>query len=404
MNEQIKIVHLGLGAFFKAHSAWYTFKCSDWKIVAFTGRSSKAAEELAANNFKYKLVTKTIDGDVEEIIDNVVEAYDGNNIVALTQYISSPNVSIVTLTITEAGYTSEPDGTLAKLLNALEKRFERSGKPIAIVPCDNLTQNGALVREIFTKLAQGKSEAFRKYLKEKVSIVFTSVDRITPKSEEKNTVFTESYSAWVLQGDFPAGRPNWELAGAKFVEDIKPFENRKLWLLNGAHSLLAYMGINRGYQTVSEAIRDSEILEKVAEFWQEASEVLANPALDLKSYQDSLINRFSNPNISHQLSQIAIDGSMKLRERIIPVIKARMAKGSSTTGCKYVISQWIEFLSNNQFQDANEVEINTALSSENPIRELVAILDSELATNENYLNSITTNQTTRKNEHAKTAK
>lgn len=404
MNEQIKIVHLGLGAFFKAHSAWYTFKCSDWKIVAFTGRSGKAAEDLAANNFKYKLVTKTIDGDLEEVIDNVVEAYDGNNIVALTQYISSPNVSIVTLTITEAGYTTEPNGTLAKLLNALEKRFERSGKPIAIVPCDNLTQNGALVRDIFTKLAAGKSEAFRKYLKEKVSIVSTSVDRITPKSDDKNTVFTESYSAWVLQGDFPAGRPNWELAGAKFVEDIKPFENRKLWLLNGAHSLLAYMGINRGYQTVSEAIRDREILEKVAEFWQEASEVLANPALDLKGYQDSLISRFSNPNISHQLSQIAIDGSMKLRERIIPVIKARMANGSSTTGCKYVISQWIEFLSSNPFQDANEIEIRNALSSENPTRKLVAILDSELATNENYLNSLTTNQTTRKNEHAKTAK
>mgnify|MGYP006290059399 FL=1 len=146
MNDQVKIVHLGLGAFFKAHSAWYTYHCSDWKIVAFTGRSAKAAEELASNNFKYKLITKSADGDTEEIIDNVVEAYDGNNIGVLTQYISSPNVSIVTLTITEAGYTAATDSTLSKLLIALEKRFERNGKPIAIIPCDNLIQNGAKVR------------------------------------------------------------------------------------------------------------------------------------------------------------------------------------------------------------------------------------------------------------------
>ncbi|MFM8447863.1 MAG: mannitol dehydrogenase family protein [Candidatus Nanopelagicaceae bacterium] len=402
MNEQVKIVHLGLGAFFKAHAAWYTHKCSDWKIVAFTGRSSKAADELAENNFKYKLVTKSIDGDVEEIIDNVVEAYDGNNIGALTQYICSPNVSIITLTITEAGYTAEANGTISKLLNALEKRFERNGKPISIVPCDNLTQNGAKVRALFNQLSISKSEAFRKYLNERVSIVSTSVDRITPKSDLPNTVITESYSAWVLQGDFPAGRPNWELAGAKFVEDIKPYENRKLWLLNGAHSLLAYMGINRGYLSVSEAIRDAAILEKVVEFWQEASDLLDNPSLDLSSYQDALIARFSNPNIGHQLQQIATDGSMKLRERIVPIIKGRMARGSATVGCKFVISQWIEYLSNHPYNDVNSIQIEAALNSENPTRALVAILDNELAANENYLNSIPATQTIGKNHHAKT--
>ena len=134
--------------------------------------------------------------------------------------------------------------------------------------------------------------------------------------------------------------------GAKFVEDIKPYEHRKLWLLNGAHSLLAYMGINRGYQSVSEAIRDSEILQRVVEFWQEASELLDNPTLDLNGYQEALMARFSNPNIGHQLAQIATDGSMKLRERIIPIINGRMANGSATIGCKFVISQWIEYLSN----------------------------------------------------------
>lgn len=402
MNNDVKIVHLGLGAFFKAHSAWYTYKCSDWKIAAFTGRSAKAATELVANNYKYKLITKSIGGDIEETIDSVVEAFDGNDASALTQYICSPNVAIVTLTITEAGYTAEPNGMIFKLLNALEKRFERNGNPIAIVPCDNLNQNGAKVRLLFNQLSQNKSEAFRKYLQDKVSVVSTSVDRITPKSDLINTVITEPYSAWVLQGDFPAGRPNWENVGAKFVDDITPYENRKLWLLNGAHSLLAYMGINKGYGTVSEAIRDSEIIERVAQFWEEAAEVLNNPSLDLKNYQDSLINRFSNPNIEHRLAQIAIDGSMKLRERIIPIIKARMANGSPTMGCKFVISQWIDFLTNHQFNDVNTSEIRKALISNNPIRNLVALLDSELASNETYINSISTTQSDRKNEHAKT--
>ena len=403
MNNEVKIVHIGLGAFFKAHVAWYTFKCSDWKIVAFTGRSAKAAEELSANNYKYELITKSADGDSKEEIDNVVEAYDGNNIGVLTQYICSPNVAIVTLTITEAGYTSELNGAISKLLNALEKRFERNGKPIAIVPCDNLTQNGAKVRDLLNQLSVSKSEAFKKYLDERVSVVSTSVDRITPKSDLPNTVITESYSAWVLQGDFPAGRPNWELAGAKFVDEIKPFENRKLWLLNGAHSLLAYMGINRGYQTVSEAIQDQDIMEHVAEFWQEASDLLSNPDLELNRYQNDLITRFSNPNIVHQLQQIAIDGSMKLRERILPIIKGRMANGSPTVGCKFVISQWISYLSNNAYNDVNSNRIADALSSENSTKELVAILDAELAVNQNYLDSIPTTENIGNKRHAKTA-
>jgi fructuronate reductase len=402
MNSQVKIVHLGLGAFFKAHSAWYTYKSSDWKIAAFTGRSPAAAEELIKNNYKYRLITKTLDVDLEEEIDSVVEAFSGEDIGALTQYICSPNVAIVTLTITEAGYTTETGGMIYKLLAALEKRFERNGKPIAIVPCDNLKQNAAIVRQLFDQLSIGKSEAFKKYLLDKVSIVSTSVDRITPKSNLSNTVITEEYSAWILQGDFPAGRPNWELAGAKFVEDIKPYENRKLWFLNGAHSLMAYMGINKGYATVSDAIRDIEIIEKIAEFWEEASQVLNIPSQELKSYQDTLILRFSNPNIVHELAQIAIDGSMKLKERVIPVIKARMSKGSPTMGCKYVISQWIEFLFNHEFKDVNSNQILKALNSDNPTQALVAILDSELALNETYVNSISINQTNRKNENAKT--
>ena len=403
MNDQVKIVHLGLGAFFKAHSAWYTFKCSDWKIAAFTGRSAKAADELILNNYKYKLVTKSIEGDIEEIIDSIVEAFDGNDTQALNDYIASPNVALVTLTITEAGYTSVPGSMIYKLLNALEKRFESNAKPIAIVPCDNLIQNGAKVKSLFEELTQKKSESFRNYLRDKVSIVSTSVDRITPKSELPNTVITEPYSAWVLQGEFPSGRPSWENAGAKFVEDIKPYENRKLWLLNGAHSLLAYAGINNGFKTVSEAIKDDEILQRVAEFWEEAAESLNGIDLDVRSYQDSLIKRFSNPNIEHQLHQIAIDGSMKLKERIIPIIKIRIEKNRSSSACQFVLAQWIQYVTNNEFIDVNNDQINLALKSINPNQALISILDNSLAKSDLFLESIAKIQTSRKNEHVETS-
>ena len=402
MNKNVKIVHLGLGAFFKAHVAWYTYKTSDWQIAAFTGRSPNAAEELRDNGFKYKLITKAPNSDQIEIVDSVVEAFNGNDIPALNQYITNPNVAIVTITITEFGYNLNEDGMIARLLNALEKRFARNGKPIAIVPCDNLTQNGTKVRELFNELSKNKSEAFRKYLLEKVSIVSTSVDRITPKSEISNQVITEPYSAWVLQGDFPAGRPKWEFAGAKFVDDIKPFENRKLWLLNGAHSLLAYMGLNRGFETVSDAIANPEIREAVLGFWKEASEVLKHPELDLDKYQSSLLDRFSNPKIEHKLAQIAIDGSIKLRERIIPVIKARMASGSSTMSCKFVLAQWVEYVASSEFKDANQIGIQNALESPDSLKNLISILDSELSSNEAYVESIAQQINYGKKNHAKT--
>ena len=150
------------------------------------------------------MVTRSASGDSEELIDSVVEAFDGNDISTLNNYISNPQVAVVTLTITEAGYNLTSDGMISKLLNALEIRFEKGAAPIAVVTCDNLAQNGAKVRQLFRDLAADRSEVFRNYLNEKVSVVSTSVDRITPKSDLANTVITEPYSAWILQGEFPA--------------------------------------------------------------------------------------------------------------------------------------------------------------------------------------------------------
>lgn len=383
-----KIVHIGLGAFFKAHQAWYTFKSDvgkNWEIIAFTGRSPDAAIELSENGFQYNLVIRGAQSDVTEVIDVVKAAYPISDTAALNRYLADESVAIVTLTITESAYHLNTESPITKLFTGLKQRFEGGAKPIAIVPCDNLMQNGALVRSLLSKLAVAESAEFQRYLAEQVSVVSTSVDRITPKSELKHTVITEPYSAWILQGEFPLGRPNWELAGAQFVTEVAPFEKRKLWLLNGAHSYLAYAGLAKGYQTVAQAISDPEIRKAVSSLWREASECLPNPELKLDSYQADLIARFSNARIEHKLSQIAIDGSLKLRERIVPVLINQLKAGRSFQATASVVAKWIEFISTNEFTDANQTRL-MELSGE--CGALLKFLNPELGENKEVLDLI----------------
>ncbi|BBE24309.1 hypothetical protein MN0502_31920 [Arthrobacter sp. MN05-02] len=175
-----------------------------------------------------------------------------------------------------------------------------------------------------------------------MSFVGTSVDRITPRTTAEDIsevsartgliddapVITEPFSSWILAGDFPAGRPAWETAGAVFVGDLEPFENRKLWLLNGAHSLLAYCGLARGHHTVAEALDDPLCAEAVEAFWDEAQHHLTLPALDIPAYRDALRERFRNARIAHRLEQIAADGTTKITHEGSPGSPCR-ARGRS---------------------------------------------------------------------------
>ena len=394
-SDKKKILHIGLGAFFKAHQAWYTQKsdvAKNWEIIAFTGRGPAAANELKENGYKYNLITRGPAEDVSEVIDCVTQAFDSSEVAIFNEYLADPNVALVTLTITESAYTTDVDGPIYRLFKALKGRFENGAMPIAIVPCDNLAQNGQIVRNLFTQLAANETPEFQSYIKNKVSIVSTSVDRITPKSEIRNSVITEPYSAWILQGQFPLGRPNWEIAGAQFVQEVAPFERRKLWLLNGSHSYLAYAGSLKGYQTVAEAITDDEIRALVEKLWDEDSQNLPAEELNLNKYRNDLISRFSNARIEHKLSQIAIDGSLKLRERIVPVILGQLGSGRSYQAAATVISNWITFVTTCEFADANKSKIDSILdsnsSSKNYVEKLVELLSPELAKNREFVSSI----------------
>ena len=377
----VRIVHLGLGAFHRAHQAWYTARASDaaeWGIAAFTGRGPTAALELAPQDGLYSLVERSDTGDSVSIVRSIVEAHDGANVTRLVELLAARATAIVTITVTEAGYRLTADGapdvsdeavaadmagfasgraqtTLGRLLLGLDARRRAGAGPIAVVPCDNMPDNGPVVAAAVTALAASADPDLAAWIGENVSFVSTSVDRITPKTtpddlatvarltrwDDAAAVVTEPFSDWVLSGGFPAGRPDWEGAGARFVDEIGPFESRKLWLLNGAHSLLAYTARQRGHETVAAAIADGECLAAVEAFWDTAERHLPAQGLDIPAYRAALLERFHNARIEHRLAQIANDGSTKLRIRIAPVVLAERAAGRSGAAGIAVLAGWI---------------------------------------------------------------
>ena len=227
-----------------------------------------------------------------------------------------------------------------------------------MVSCDNLANNAIAARAAIGGLADVVDPGLGAWIAENVSFVGTSIDRITPRTTDaeialveaecgyadSSPVVTEPFSDWVLSGDFPAGRPDWASAGAVFVDEIEHFENRKLWLLNGAHSLMAYAGQLRGHETVAQALADPVCAAWVQQFWDEAEANLPAEGLNIPAYRAALLERFGNARIAHHLAQIAMDGSNKLRMRAVPVFKAEKAAGRSGTGALRMIAAWVAFI------------------------------------------------------------
>ncbi len=222
-----------------------------------------------------------------------------------------------------------------------------------MVSCDNLPGNGGVTARVVGELATLVDPALAGWIGRNVAFVTTMVDRITPRTTDEDRqavgwdavpVVTEPFTEWVLSGDFPAGRPAWEEPGARFVADVLPHETRKLLLLNGGHSLLAYAGSARGHATVAEAVADPQCRRWLDQWWDEASRHVPLPAAELTAYRAALTERFANPRIRHTLAQIAADGSQKLPIRVLPVLRAERAAGRMPAGAVRVLAAWIAHL------------------------------------------------------------
>jgi fructuronate reductase len=355
------MVHLGLGVFHRSHQAWYTEEVNraggdPWHYASFTGRRPDAAAELAKQDCAYTLLVRGLERDRAERVSSIAVAADGADYQLWTQYLADRSTALVTLTITEAGYRLRADGRLdiddadvraffaeeqpqsaiGRLAVGLRARMHAGGAPIAIVSCDNLSHNGETTRRAVLEFANHVDRKLATWIAAEVSFVSTMVDRITPAVEpadldtaerltgwrDRVPVVAEPFTEWVLAGDFPAGRPKWELAGARFVDDVGPYELRKLFLLNSAHSMLAYLGLARGHATVFDAISDPVCRQAVEQVWTEAAVLLPFDDDKIASAKADLLKRWGNPRIDHQLTKIALDGAQKLRVRVAPVLRA----------------------------------------------------------------------------------
>jgi fructuronate reductase len=388
-----------------------------WGVAAFTGRSAAAATVLAEQDGLFTLLVRAADGDQAQVVSAISRAVDGADTDAFTACLADPAVRVLTLTVTEAGYCRRDDGGLditdpavaadlrllsrgpskgepirsapGRVIAGLLHRRHADAGPLAIVPCDNLTDNGGSLRRVLLEFADAVDPALPGWIDESVSFVSTTVDRITPRTTaddleaaarltgwtDRAPVVTEPFREWVLAGAFPGGRPAWEQEGARVVDDVTPYEQRKLWLLNGAHSLLAYGGLLRGHSTVADAVADDTCRRWVHEWWAEASAHLNQPASMLADYQEQLLRRFANPRIRHMLSQIAMDGSQKLRVRTIPVLRRERAAGRPGGAALRTLACWIAYLRS----APADLHDPPAQRLRARTRDILSLLDSELA-------------------------
>ncbi|WP_010205946.1 mannitol dehydrogenase family protein [Salinibacterium sp. PAMC 21357] len=407
------MAHLGLGAFHRAHQAWYTQRANDlsdlaWGIEAFSGQRRELVDALNAQGNRYTLIIRNSARDVPLTISSVVRASAGTDGERWRTVLADPAVSVLTLTITESGYSldaaidadelalsSDNDAAMSsapgRIVDGLRARRRAGSGALAIISCDNLPRNGEVTRSSVLGLAARCDPQLAKWIDENVSFVSSMVDRITPATTEDDLaavlsltgrhdrvpVITEPFTEWILSGEFPAGRPAWEKGGARFVDDLAPFENRKLWLLNAAHSLLAYVGIFRGHETIDEAMADSWCAAHVEVLWGEARAILDLPDVEIDATLSALRSRFSNVRIRHRLAQVAVDGSHKLPQRVVDVqrrrIESQLPVGSAGA---LVIAGWLVHLRDypSMVSDARVGELSESLPGLTASEQIDAVL------------------------------
>jgi fructuronate reductase len=307
-----RLVHLGLGAFHRAHQAVYTEDAGGWEICGVAWRRREVVDALRASGGRYTLVERgPVDDRVREVSvirEALVAADDAE---AVIERLASPDTRVVTLTITEGGYTGPMIELLARGLAA------RGDEPLAVLSCDNVPRNGEVTRR-----AVGDAAGPR------VTFPSTVADRITPASPDPLRVVTEPFSLWIVE-DFAGERPAWERAGALVVPDSSPYELMKLRLVNAGHSALAHLGLPRGHETVADAIADPELRDFVGRLIAEEllPTVPAVPGIDVDAFVTQMLERFANPRIGHRLEQIATGAADKIPLRLLAPARELRAAG-----------------------------------------------------------------------------
>lgn len=424
----IGIVHLGLGAFHRAHQAVYTERAmsaagtAQWGISAASQRSRSVIEELQPQDGLYTVVergpstTFRVLAPIRELLFAAEQQEE------LASRIAAASTQIVTVTVTEKGYRHDPvTGRLhvadeqiradaagrrpltvvGQLVAGLQERRRNDAGPLTIVCCDNLTSNGATLRRLvddFCAVLPRTDEGLRGWIAEYVSFPSTVVDRIVPATtpadrgdvsnylglDDEGAVVTEPFSQWVLEDDFAGSRPAWELAGAIFTADLAPYEALKLRLLNGSHSALAYLGLLAGFEYVAEFIEVDGVSAFVRALMREAATTVAAPdTVAVENYEQQLMLRFANPGLRHRLTQIAMDGSQKLPLRLIATVRDALAAGLDPKLSVLGIAAWMRYVTAGQNDAGQPLAIDDPLATR--IVELVGAVTDPAAIAERLL-------------------
>lgn len=372
------IVHLGLGAFHRAHQAVFTDDAmaagdSGWGIVGVSLRSPAVRDALEPQDGLY-VVEERGEGGRSRLIGSINQALvapeDPGRVIAA---LADPGIHVVTLTITEKGYHRDPGSNrllvdaqdvahdltggsprtiFGYLAAALDRRAATGAGPLTILSCDNLPDNGrllgGLVDDYLAARGRGRPDGWAcpNSMVDRIVPATTAADRARLSVEDQGLTICETFRQWVIEDRFAGPRPRWEEGGAQIVDDVRPFELAKLRLLNGAHSALAYWGLALGHAHVHEAVRDADLLGFVRhQLLAEAVPSLPpSTALDPEAYVAAILRRFDNPALPHRLAQIAMDGSQKLPQRWLATIVERDAKGLASPAHLASVAAWIAFV------------------------------------------------------------
>ncbi|CDZ54567.1 mannitol dehydrogenase family protein [Neorhizobium galegae] len=398
------ILHIGLGAFHRAHQAVYTdaalaAEFGDWGIVGVSLRSVDIVHDLAAQDGLYSVVARSAAGDSAQVVGSITKGLSGvEDQAEILALMADPAIRIVTITVTEKAYgidpvsggldrthpsvkadladPSSPKGVIGYLVEGLSRRHAASLPPFTVLCCDNLPTNGRIVRRLVIELAGARDPALANWIAGHGAFPSSMVDRIVPAAtdetrelaetligaEDRLALGTEPFMQWVIEDHFLAGRPRWEAGGALFVDDVEPYEKMKLRLLNGSHSLVAYLGQLKDLTFVRDVMAVPEYRALVRRHMAEAVKTLDPvPGIDLGGYMDQLIERFENPTIAHKTQQIAMDGTQKLPQRIFAGAVETLANGGDASSAAYVVALWIAYARKTaEINDPRAVELKAA--------------------------------------------
>jgi fructuronate reductase len=418
------VVHLGIGAFYRAHGAVLTEEAmlaageTGWGISAVTGRSARVWEQLAPQDGLFTVTERGEGARPVRVVSSVRETLSGPaDPWAVAERIAHPDTRIVTLTVTEKGYLAHPvtgrldtgdarvradlDGgppltPVGQIARGLQLRQLRDAGPVTVLSCDNLPDNGeltaALVADFADALPGAEGERLRSWIQAHAAFPNTMVDRIVPATtaadldtveaelglRDEAAVVAEPFHQWVIQDRFAGPRPRWEAAGATITDDVRPWEAAKLRVLNASHSLLAYLGLSVGHTTIAACAADDAVATAAHRLVHE--EVLPSltlpEGLDGAAYAASVLRRFANPALGHTTAKVGADGSQKLGPRVVPTVRDVLAGGGEPRWSALVVAAWMHHVATAGpgLEDPLADSLRALLPASGGAREVVAAL------------------------------